>query len=103
MGAPLSGFINRELIYPFWFQGVSDDGIDSLRPRFREVCNWIDAARQQGGKILIHCRVGVSRSATITIAYAMRHLGLSLVDAYLLVRSRRLRSVFSHDHKHLDD
>jgi dual specificity MAP kinase phosphatase len=71
-------------------KGVSDDGIDSLRPRFREVCNWIDAAREQGGKILIHCRVGVSRSATITIAYVMRHLGLSLVDAYLLVRSRRL-------------
>lgn len=98
---PLEGFINRELIYPFWLQGVSDDGIDSLRPRFREVCDWIDAAREQGGKILIHCRVGVSRSATITIAYVMKRLGLSLVDAYLLVRSRRLRSVSLQNHKHL--
>ncbi|KAG9052260.1 tyrosine/serine/threonine protein phosphatase pps1 [Serendipita sp. 407] len=71
-------------------KGVSDDGIDSLRPRFREVCDWIDAARQEGGKVLVHCRVGVSRSATVTIAYVMKHLGLSLVDAYLLVRSRRL-------------
>jgi dual specificity MAP kinase phosphatase len=90
-------------------QGVSDDGIDSLRPRFREVCDWIDAAREQGGKVLVHCRVGVSRSATVTvrdlpdwnferiltdfckqIAYVMKYLNMPLVDAYLLVRSRRL-------------
>jgi len=38
----------------------------------------------------VHCRVGVSRSATVTIAYVMKHLGLPLVDAYLIVRSRRL-------------
>lgn len=38
----------------------------------------------------MHCRVGVSRSATVTIAYVMQHLGLSLVEAYLVVRSRRL-------------
>lgn len=72
-------------------QGVSDDGIDSLRGQFGQVCDWIDAARAEGGKVLVHCRVGVSRSATITIAYVMKHLGLPLVDAYLLVRSRRLR------------
>jgi len=71
-------------------KGVSDDGIDSLRPRFREVCDWIDAAREQGGKVLVHCRVGVSRSATVTIAYVMKYLNMPLVDAYLLVRSRRL-------------
>ncbi|KIM33170.1 hypothetical protein M408DRAFT_325977 [Serendipita vermifera MAFF 305830] len=71
-------------------KGVSDDGIDSLRVRFREVCDWIEAARLEGGKVLVHCRVGVSRSATVTIAYVMKHLGVSLVDAYLLVRSRRL-------------
>lgn len=40
--------------------------------------------------MLVHCRVGVSRSATVTIAYVMKHLNISLVDAYLIVRSRRL-------------
>jgi dual specificity MAP kinase phosphatase len=40
--------------------------------------------------VLVHCRVGVSRSATVVIAYVMQHLALSLVDAYLVVRSRRL-------------
>lgn len=71
-------------------KGVCDDGIDSLRHAFGEICDWIDKARLEGGKVLVHCRVGVSRSATVTIAYVMKHLNLSLVDAYLIVRSRRL-------------
>ncbi|KAG9039248.1 tyrosine/serine/threonine protein phosphatase pps1 [Tulasnella sp. JGI-2019a] len=71
-------------------KGVCDDGIDSLRPQIAPTVEWIDKARAEGGKILIHCRVGVSRSATVTIAYVMHHLNVSLVDAYLMVRSRRL-------------
>ncbi|KAI6107935.1 hypothetical protein F5141DRAFT_1188993 [Pisolithus sp. B1] len=37
-----------------------------------------------------HVNQGVSRSATVTIAYMMQHLKLSLVESYLVVRSRRL-------------
>ncbi|KAJ1307294.1 hypothetical protein OPQ81_001404 [Rhizoctonia solani] len=71
-------------------KGVCDDGIDSLRTEIGPVIQWIDKARESGGSVLVHCRVGVSRSATITIAYVMKHLGVGLVDAYLMVRSRRL-------------
>ncbi|KAJ3727463.1 protein-tyrosine phosphatase-like protein [Lentinula raphanica] len=71
-------------------QGVCDDGIDTLEPQLEPICDWIDQARQEGGQVLVHCRVGVSRSATVTIAYVMKHLSLPLVDAYLIVRSRRL-------------
>ncbi|ESK86728.1 hypothetical protein Moror_15218 [Moniliophthora roreri MCA 2997] len=71
-------------------QGVCDDGIDTLEPQLGPICDWIDQAREEGGHVLVHCRVGVSRSATVTIAYVMKHLNLSLVDAYLIVRSRRL-------------
>ncbi|KAF9473800.1 hypothetical protein BDN70DRAFT_908748 [Pholiota conissans] len=71
-------------------KGVCDDGIDTLEPQLEPICDWIDKARQEGGQVLVHCRVGVSRSATVTIAYVMKHLDLPLVDAYLIVRSRRL-------------
>jgi dual specificity MAP kinase phosphatase len=71
-------------------QGVCDDGIDTLEPQLEPICNWIEKARAEGGNVLVHCRVGVSRSATVTIAYVMKYLGLPLVDAYLIVRSRRL-------------
>ncbi|CAE6429245.1 unnamed protein product [Rhizoctonia solani] len=71
-------------------KGVCDDGIDSLRTEIGPVVEWIEKARKSGGSVLVHCRVGVSRSATITIAYVMKHLQVGLVDAYLMVRSRRL-------------
>ncbi|KIK95225.1 hypothetical protein PAXRUDRAFT_827227 [Paxillus rubicundulus Ve08.2h10] len=71
-------------------KGVCDDGIDTLEPQLHPICTWIEKARLAGGQVLVHCRVGVSRSATVTIAYVMQYLGLSLVEAYLLVRSRRL-------------
>jgi len=71
-------------------KGVCDDGIDSLQHQLSPICDWMERARSEGGKILVHCRVGVSRSATVTIAYVMKHLGIPLVDAYLIVRSRRL-------------
>jgi len=71
-------------------KGVCDDGIDTLEPQLQPICDWIEKARCEGGQVLVHCRVGVSRSATVTIAYVMKHLSLPLVDAYLIVRSRRL-------------
>ncbi|PWZ01045.1 hypothetical protein BCV70DRAFT_159727 [Testicularia cyperi] len=74
-------------------RNVSDDGIDSLRPTMREAVQFIEAARLAGGKVLVHCRVGVSRSSTIVLAYVMAHLDLGLVESYLLVRSRRLNIV----------
>jgi hypothetical protein len=46
------------------------------------------AAEGPGG-VLVHCRVGMSRSATICIAYVMRHLGLPLEAAQRLVREGR--------------
>ena len=71
-------------------KNVSDDGIDPLRSAMKQAVEYIEECRRKGGKVLVHCRVGVSRSSTIVIAYAMAHLDLSFVETYLLVRSRRL-------------
>ena len=69
---------------------VMDDGIDSLRSAMCECVEFIESARLANTRVLVHCRVGVSRSSTITLAYVMAHLDLNLVESYLLVRSRRL-------------
>ena len=42
---------------------------------------------------LVHCRVGVSRSATICIAAIMASLRLSFPRAYCYVRARRLNVI----------
>jgi dual specificity MAP kinase phosphatase len=52
-----------------------------------------DAGYRAGEKTLVHCRVGVSRSASICIADVMRRTSLSLPRAYLFVRARRLNVI----------
>ncbi|KAI7828711.1 protein-tyrosine phosphatase-like protein, partial [Gamsiella multidivaricata] len=40
------------------------------------------------GKALVHCQLGVSRSASLVIAYVMRSLGMGLTEAYDFVKQR---------------
>ncbi|WVQ78690.1 hypothetical protein IAT38_000777 [Cryptococcus sp. DSM 104549] len=69
---------------------VRDDGNDPLRPVIARACAWIEQARLDGGTTLVHCRVGVSRSASIVIAYMMQYEHMGLMDAYMMCRARRL-------------
>lgn len=75
---------------------LQDDGIDELTRSLPNILDQIDQEyRRKNGetKILVHCRVGVSRSATVVIAEVMRRLGFNLPQAYLYVRVRRLNIV----------
>lgn len=53
----------------------------------------VDRGRRLGTATLVHCRVGVSRSATICIAEVMRSMGMSFPRAYCFVRARRLNVI----------
>lgn len=48
-----------------------------------------DLARKSQSNVLIHCQAGVSRSATIVVAYLMQHCNLSMNEAYSLVKNKR--------------
>lgn len=54
-----------------------------------DVFDFIEAVRERGGKTLVHCHQGVSRSTTLCIAYLMLLRKLSYEDAYQLVRDVR--------------
>ena len=58
-------------------QGICDDGIDTLEPQLGPICDWIEKARLEGGQVLVHCRVGVSRSATVTVCWISLFVMLS--------------------------
>ncbi|VDD74924.1 unnamed protein product [Mesocestoides corti] len=70
---------------------VHDTTLADLRPHFKPAIDFIDSARNSGGKVLVHCMAGVSRSATLVIAYLVTHSNLTVVEAYTL--ANHLRSV----------
>jgi len=72
---------------------VQDNGIDPLTEKFERCLEFIEHGKLDGTATLVHCRVGVSRSATICIAEVMASLGLSFPRAYCFVRARRLNVI----------
>lgn len=50
------------------------------------VCVCTDEARQRQRGVLVHCLAGLSRSVTVTVAYIMRSLGLTLNESFDMVR-----------------
>jgi len=49
-----------------------------------DFCEFIDAGRQEGA-VLVHCRMGLSRSPATILAY-LCHLGISLDEAIEIVK-----------------
>lgn len=56
---------------------------------FDAVADRIHQTGKRNGRTLVHCVAGVSRSASLCIAYLMKYHRLSLLDAHQWVRSRR--------------
>ncbi|KAJ1654519.1 tyrosine/serine/threonine protein phosphatase [Dispira simplex] len=61
---------------------------DNLDQYFEHAFAYIDQARDAGKAVLVHCQLGVSRSASLVIAYVMRSLRLTTNEAYKYVKSK---------------
>ncbi|KAL8279330.1 hypothetical protein RQP46_008367 [Phenoliferia psychrophenolica] len=56
---------------------------------FPQTQAFIDNALAAGGKVLVHCGDGISRSPAVVTAYVMCKTNLSHEDAFMFVQSRR--------------
>ncbi|XP_049582552.1 protein phosphatase Slingshot homolog 2 isoform X1 [Syngnathus scovelli] len=68
---------------------VYDEEATNLLEYWNETYKFITKAKKAGAKCLVHCKMGVSRSASTVIAYAMKEYGWSLDDAFEYVKERR--------------
>ncbi|XP_023266399.1 dual specificity protein phosphatase 13-like, partial [Seriola lalandi dorsalis] len=73
------------------YYGVeADDAIHFiLSPFFYPTARYIRAALAMGGRVFVHCLMGVSRSATLVLAFLMIVEGLRLQEAVAAVRPHR--------------
>jgi len=70
---------------------VSDHDSQDLLAYFDKCNEFIEKGRKVGG-VLVHCVAGVSRSATVVIAYLMKSMKISLPEAIKILTSVRLVS-----------
>ncbi|XP_042325978.1 dual specificity protein phosphatase 6 [Sceloporus undulatus] len=68
---------------------ISDHWSQNLSQFFPEAISFIDEARGKNCGVLVHCLAGISRSVTVTVAYLMQKLNLSMNDAYDIVKMKK--------------
>ncbi|KAM4702901.1 protein phosphatase Slingshot homolog 3, partial [Rhinophrynus dorsalis] len=87
--------VTREIdnFYPEIFKylniRVLDEENTNLLQYWKETHHFISSARHQGSRVLVHCKMGVSRSASTVIAYAMKEYEWTLETAMKHVKERR--------------
>uniref|UniRef100_A0A8C2URQ2 Dual specificity protein phosphatase n=1 Tax=Chinchilla lanigera TaxID=34839 RepID=A0A8C2URQ2_CHILA len=68
---------------------VEDSHTADISSHFQEAIDFIDCVREKGGKVLVHCEAGVSRSPTICMAYLMKTKQFRLKEAFDYIKQRR--------------
>lgn len=75
---------NNDIEYIF----IPWDHNSNLMDDLYQLTSIIDSRSRQGKKILIHCQCGVSRSASLVVAYVMKKQNWDLNTAYNYVKSQ---------------
>ena len=61
---------------------LSDNSNFSLIPYFDTITNLIQEKINEGQKVLIHCKMGVSRAPSLIIAYLIKKKGMKYKEAF---------------------
>ncbi|CAH1402495.1 unnamed protein product [Nezara viridula] len=68
---------------------IRDVPMANIAVHLSPVADLIAKVKEEGGRTLVHCVAGVSRSASLCIGYLMKSKGMSLEEAYNHVLSCR--------------
>ncbi|XP_021169444.2 dual specificity phosphatase 28 [Fundulus heteroclitus] len=68
---------------------VYDDPGEDLYSHFDRCADAIQKEAKRGGRSVVYCKNGRSRSATVCVAYLMKHRGMTLTEALQRVKTAR--------------
>ncbi|CAF1572388.1 unnamed protein product [Adineta ricciae] len=84
---------NEPIAYPESYDylrvNIDDEPSEQIQLFFQNVFEFIRRHHNLGHSVLVHCQMGVSRSATLVIAYLMIDGRKTLGEAFLQVKSAR--------------
>ncbi|XP_059640653.1 dual specificity protein phosphatase PHS1-like isoform X2 [Cornus florida] len=82
--------------YPQLFEyknfAICDNEDTNVSSIFEEAHDFIDHVEQTGGKVLVHCFEGRSRSATVVLAYLMLRKNFTLLQAWNTLKKAHRRA-----------
>jgi len=70
------------------FEARDNDGYPMLM-HFQEAKSFIDGAKREKGRVLVHCEMGINRSGCICIAYMMADENITLLNALRRAKMER--------------
>ncbi|PWA64767.1 protein kinase-like domain-containing protein [Artemisia annua] len=76
----------RRDLFEYQNFSICDEEDSNISEIFEEAHQFIDAVEQKGGKVLVHCFEGRSRSATVVLAYLMMRKNYTLQKAWNTLR-----------------
>ena len=62
-----------------------------ITTHFTESIAYIDEVHEANGKVLVYCKMGMNRSATICIAYLIARKGMNFLEAVKTVQEKRIK------------
>ena len=76
-------------VFEYLWLPLVDSYIENINEYFSKTNQFIDDAITKGGKVLIHCSAGISRSSSVTIAYLMYKENITFDNALKKVKNER--------------
>jgi protein-tyrosine phosphatase len=68
---------------------LKDHSMENIECLFYEVINFIYNAKEKGGRVLVHCIQGISRSVSLVLAYIIFIRKINYDEAFKYVQARR--------------